>query len=439
MIGALESELDFVKEILQKDLVVLDTNKILLKVKPHDSNDNAMEMVLIFPINYPESPPLIQLYPQEEKHNSSFLYDLQIQLSQEAESKAGESMIFQLYDLLQTKLTQFEDTICIGYFTYLPKDVIFKIIEYLDLWNTGKLCLVSKSFNDIIETPRVWESLIEYHTKQYYRGKDSKKQFFKLYLTPKPMKLEVRKMVGDYRFLASIVEREGTGDTWPSEVPWTVSFTQEIQSLAKIKLVESEKNKGDIISSIDKTCLGTYELIPHSFAKKLYSKSGLPISSHPNPKCCYVGPEVGWFAFNLNNTSHSDLLVRSLIRVCRGRFFDTLKLVSVPCIIYTPIWIEFSYNSLSKKNLSNIQILRNHTKTDIQWISKPGSPSSYSRHLVNLLSKFYPGKMLICYWVIRLFEVKNMERLGNEDIENYLPQFWKKEMNRTKGKSVYHY
>eukprot|EP01124_Arcella_intermedia_P023160 TRINITY_DN3617_c0_g1_i2.p1 TRINITY_DN3617_c0_g1~~TRINITY_DN3617_c0_g1_i2.p1 ORF type:complete len:345 (+),score=93.32 TRINITY_DN3617_c0_g1_i2:365-1399(+) len=344
-------------------------------------------------------------------------------------------MVYVLVDTLQTDILQIEDKLAtLGQFSYLPKDLLFKITSYLDLWTTGKLSLTTKGFYTLIEHPRVWEGLIRYYTSSSYTGTDCKQKFFKLYTIPRPVPTT-------YRYLFSIVEREGTGDPWPPDLHWTVAFSNEMQRIAKIKLVpKNEAYEGDIVNIADKVLIGKYKFETPLEVKRMYPPDDT-LMTHSTTVCRFLGAIRGWFTFNTYSVS-TEVLITSLMRICRGDLIDRKLNIRVPSIVYHPLWVRYEQDQNNKKIIKNIQFNRNFVPSHIDWITKPTTPCTYSRHLSNILSKQTPSKdNQIYYWVYHNFQLLFLQQQLNaslkwEKLNSADGEFWLNQMHRKKGDVV---
>jgi len=186
--------------------------------------------------------------------------------------------------------------------------------------------------------------------------------------------------------------------------------------------------QGRILNAQDKTYIGSYSLLQPADMKSTfgtkqwyYRKNTMNINN-----CKYLGEERGWCALTLFSSPWNESLLYHLFRVCRGIFKDVHAPTDpYPCLIFYSVWCNFDRGFKNHKPaITHAVINRNLTPATFEFLVPFGSPTSYSRHLNNVLVKLETGSNKpneLCWvwcWVFSTFMTKDLASTA-PNLDNY--------------------
>jgi len=345
-------------------------------------------LIFTLPSDYPNSVPKIELYPFGLRLHQSTIDFLLEDLNQEASTHLGQAMIYDLVDFMRDKLVNLENDISLGDIFILPDETILYISSFLNIQCLGILLQVSISFNKLVNRPSVWKeryfNLCSY--KERVKHDKDKDQNWKRKCLSKSRFIQNDDSDFNYKYLISIMDRIGTGDSWIGS-NWQENFITEFQKSAKVILQSYlDPYEGKILNSTDKSLIGTYKLMMPSYIQSVFrSKNWFNRRSNMNIyNCRYLGDEKGWCAFTLYSSVHNQRVMTSLIQICRGIFKQVSDQYDpgTACVIYYPVWINYGLGIKNNKPvILHASINSNITPHTIQPLSIIGSPTSYSRYI----------------------------------------------------------
>lgn len=146
-------------------------------------------------------------------------------------------MLYDLVDFLKESLAQYSTEQGMGFFLYLPKELILNISHKLDLSSlgtcsclknslaSGRFCSASKVLGEVLNSDECWEFVYDALAvvpEDEPRSSDNFKSNLKRNIlgpTVLPTNSSTVQHI-PYPFIISILDRAATGDNWPVGIPW---------------------------------------------------------------------------------------------------------------------------------------------------------------------------------------------------------------------------